>query len=107
MKHDSGFCPNTQLAQLAVNLPPNRTFSNKWFTVKLSPLGGFGVFAKVHIPRHTHILLEQPFFTLKEFKALKGTYRAQNEEEKAVFDGLHGYHKDSDDAVLQKWNANQ
>lgn len=65
------------------------------------------MFAIVDIPQSTHILLEQPLFTIKQYKFLERKYQSLDEEEKAVFDGLHGYHKQNPDPLHQKWNANQ
>lgn len=98
---------HAQEAPLATPLPPNRTYTNQWFAVGKSPLGGFGVFAIVDIPVSTHILMEQPLFT-SQYSNLERKYlRELNEEQKAVFDGLHGFSKNSPDPLHQKWNANQ
>ncbi|PSR94512.1 hypothetical protein BD289DRAFT_451288 [Coniella lustricola] len=58
-------CTSTMEEQPAVTLPANRAFSNSWVKVSLSPLGGYGVFAAVDIPRDTHILVEQPIIWMK------------------------------------------
>lgn len=94
-------------AAASPKLPPNRTFANKWFAVSKSLLGGFGVFAAVDIPKHTHILLEQPFLVIKQYKFLEKKYEALDKKRKFVFDGLHGYCKNKDSLVHRKWNANQ
>lgn len=92
-------------------LPPNRTFANEWLAVKKSPLGGDGVFATKTIPQHFHFFVERPFLRLNAdhllLLRLAGTYQwKMNEEEKAVFDGMHGYHKNSRNPQQRKWSAN-
>lgn len=96
-----------QTTEKPTPLPPNRTFSNRWFKVAKSPTSGFGMFAIVDIPASTHILLEHPFLTIKRYSHLEKKYRALDREKKAIFDSFHGYHKDDKDPLQQKWNANQ
>lgn len=103
--------PTTQIVEQPTkklaSLPPNRTFSNRWFEVAKSPISGFGIFAIVDIPERTHILLEHPFLTIKRYSQLETKYRALDRERKAIFDNFHGYHKDNKNPMEQKWNANQ
>lgn len=100
---NSGYSGSQETDQL----PPNRVFSSDWFMVGKSSLGGYGAFAAVDIPGFTHFLLERPFLRLSNFNQLEDKYRKFNKEERAVFDGLHGYHRYSGDPLYQKWNANQ
>lgn len=87
--------------------PPNRTFHNEWFKVAVSPLGGFGVFAVRDIPKMTDILLEEPFFRLREGCELHTKYEKLPAEEKWVYDSLHGHSSwEKEDEVMKKWKAN-
>lgn len=87
---------------------PNRTFSNAWFAVGKSPLGGYGIFAIVDIPRFTHILLERPFIGLRYHCQLAEKYVKLTPEEKLAFDSLHEYDKENrDDPVHRRWNTNR
>lgn len=89
------------------NPPPNRTFANDFIVVKKSPLQGYGIFAAVDIEKHTHVLVEKPFFNIKSWVQLDSEYAGLNEEEKAVFDGLVGYHRVHKDPIVKKYSANQ
>lgn len=86
---------------------PHRTYSNEWIKIAASPLGGYGIFAKVYIPKFTHILLEQPFMSLKNLGRLHDKYAKLTEQEKAVFDNFHPYDKNTDDPIQQRWSANR
>ncbi|KUI70145.1 SET domain-containing protein 5 [Cytospora mali] len=86
--------------------PPNRTFTNELVVVSKSPLRGYGIFAAVDIKKHTHILVEKPLFSINGWTQVKSEYSRLNEEEKAIFDGLVGYHRVYKDPVLQKYSAN-
>ncbi|KAF3764620.1 hypothetical protein M406DRAFT_70848 [Cryphonectria parasitica EP155] len=88
------------------SMPPNRTFSNDWFAVGKSSLGGYGISAAVDIPKHTHFLVEKPFIRLKKYCELPGKYAKLSQEEKLVFDNLHEFDKQDRAPVFKKWNAN-
>lgn len=92
---------------LEPSLPPHRTFSNKWLKVAPSSLGGYGIFAEVDIPKHTHILLEKPFLACRHLGRLKEKYSKLSKEQKAVYDDLHPYDKTTDCPIKQRWNANR
>lgn len=92
-------------------LPLNRTFTNNWLKVAKSDLGGFGVFATTDIPAYTSILLEKPFLKIQnrndEKAKLLRKYKKLGAEEKAVYDGLHGFSsRTTQDEVLMKFDAN-
>lgn len=86
--------------------PPNRTFANEFIVVKKSPIQGFGIFAAVDLDIHTNVLVEKPFFNVKNWTQLSSEYAGLNEEERAVFDGLVGYHRVHKDPVFKKYSAN-
>lgn len=98
---DSGY------GSLHEHVPPNRVFCNEWITVQKSPLGGYGIFAAKDIPEFTHFLLEQPFIRTSHCSQLADKYDKLSEEEKLVFDGLHGFDRTSDDPLKKRWNANR
>lgn len=89
------------------NLPPNRTFANELVVVKKSPLQGYGIFAAVDIEKETHILMEQPFFSVRSFRQLRSEYAGLNKEEKLIFNGLVGYDRLHKHPVSKKYNANK
>ncbi|KAL1857470.1 hypothetical protein Daus18300_010335 [Diaporthe australafricana] len=87
--------------------PPNRGFANEHIAVAASPLGGHGVFAAADIEEDTPILVEEPLLRLKGLGRLCAAHARLGGEERAVYDGLVGYHEDEICPVLQKWSANQ
>lgn len=87
--------------------PPNRTFANEFIVVKKSPLQGHGIFAAVDIKKETHILMEQPFFSVKSFRQLRSEYAGLNKEEKVIFNGFVGYDRLHKHPVSKKYNANK
>lgn len=86
---------------------PNRVFANEHIAVAESALQGHGVFAAVDIEEDTPILLEKPLLRLKGLGKLCAAHARLGGEEKAVYDGLVGYHEDETCPILQKWSANQ
>ena len=87
--------------------PLNRTFTNEFVTVDKSSLQGYGIFAAVDIEQYTHVLVEKPFFSTERWDQISVEHAALGDQEKAVFDGLAGYHTTHEDPVVQKYSANQ
>lgn len=96
----------TSEAQQSNSLAANRSFSNAWIRVASSPLGGYGVFAAVDIPKDTHILVERPMIWIKNHADLDSMYARLEPEEKLAYDSLHPYHMDSTDPVEMRFNSN-
>lgn len=86
--------------------PPHRTYANDFVIVRKSLLHGYGIFAAVDIERKTHVLLEKPFFAIRSWMQLESEYAGLGEEQKAVFDGLCGYHRVHKDPIPRKFSAN-
>lgn len=102
---DSGY--SSLYGSEAVPIPPNRSFSNDWITVRKSSLGGYGIFATKDIPQFTHFLLERPLIQMRGVNRLGEKYSKLGPEEQLVFDGLHGFDRNSTDPLKKRWNANR
>ncbi|CAN8101255.1 unnamed protein product [Discula destructiva] len=87
-------------------VPPNRAFSNEWFKIDKSPLGGYGIFALKDIAAYSHILLERPFLRVRSCDDLQTKYEKLGWEEKLVYDGLHGFSEREDNELNKRFNAN-
>lgn len=86
--------------------PPHRTYANEFVMVRKSLLHGYGIFAAVDIKPKTHVLLEKPFFAIRSWMQLESEYAGLREEQKAVFDGLSGYHRVHKDPIPRNFSAN-
>lgn len=92
-------------------LPANRVFTNAWITVQKSPLGGYGIFATKDILAYTTVLVECPFLRTHsardERNRVTAKYHWLGEEQKAVYDGLHGFSIRHNDEIMKKFDANR
>lgn len=71
-----------------------------------SALQGYGVFAAADIQAGTDVLVEAPLLRAKGLEKLCARHARLGEEERAVYDGLVGYHEWETCPVRQKWSAN-
>lgn len=85
---------------------PNRTFANEHVAVSRSALQGHGVFAAARIEAGTDVLAEAPLLRVRGLARLGERHAKLGEEERAVYDGLVGYHEWETCPVRQKWCAN-
>jgi hypothetical protein len=85
---------------------PNRTYANEHIAVRQSALQGHGVFAAGDIKEGTEVLMEAPLLRGRSLERLGARHAKLNHEERAVYDGLVGYHEFDTCPVRMKWSAN-
>lgn len=86
---------------------PNRTYSNEHIAVAESPLQGHGVFAAAGlIKAGTEVLMEAPLLRARGLERLSARRGRLSDEERAVYDGLVGYHESEKCPVRNRWSAN-
>jgi hypothetical protein len=86
--------------------PANRHYANEHIEVRESPLQGHGVFAAADVREGTEVLMEAPLLRAKGSGGLAARHARLGDEERAVYDGLVGYHEWETCPVRQKWSAN-
>lgn len=85
---------------------PNRAYANEHIAVAESPLQGHGVFAAADIKGGTEVLMEAPLLRARGLERLRARRGRLGEEERAVYDGLVGYHESDTCPVRKRWSAN-
>lgn len=85
---------------------PNRSYANEHITVAQSALQGHGVFAAADIKHGTEVLMEAPLLKARGLEKLCARHAKLSDGQRAVYDGLVGYHEWETCPVRQKWSAN-
>lgn len=80
--------------------------ASRYFEVKRSARGGYGVFATQIIAEGTQILLERPLFQATAAD-LHQVFGGLSEEEQALFMALHGWDCLSEDPIISRYLINR